>query len=513
MDASVWPAEEGLLSWAERWSPEEASAWATWRDALTGEQRSEVLLPLQAALTGLAAYRQLENHPLSSTICDFRPHLTSVCAGYDWALDLVARLRPDLSTGQARQPRADDKEGEGPATSLRALEVSLTDGVRIARRLLELTVVDAGAFQASCDLFLRDLDRNPFFRPPTPLEFANVRELVHAESLTPALQSWQSDAARITTTVAFLTLVRAHRFLGIADTALKSHDGPYRAQLVIAAVRRELRAFTRFLMVQGVETLAQEFEQRLVDLDSHHVTGTYRRIRETTSELDELRSSLEGLAVRIHGAARTALDVPIGSDDASAGSDAQEQALVAGISAVRDAVKTAARDLRRMARPAPPELGQSDTTEAVLRDVWAFRFILRAFVDKAAAEPTLRDASEVPEFAKDFARHYRAFARRLLRAVEYARRGPLSRAVGALSGSGPGGEAVADAVHEAEALLGHLDLVLERQAASAQSVPFDKRAAAAELRAYLGASTAHRKPETVLVGVFGSRASNEAEAG
>ncbi|MEM9729994.1 MAG: hypothetical protein AAF997_15545 [Myxococcota bacterium] len=515
MDPATRPADEGLLTWAERWAPEEAAAWAAWRDALTGDQRSFALLPLQAALTGLVAYRQLENHPLSSTISDFRPHLMSVSAGYDWALELVAELRPDLSRG-APAPRADRQTAaQTPSELLERLEVSLTDGVRVARRLLELTVIDAGAFQASCDLFLRDLDRNPFFRPPAPLEFANVRELVHAESLTPALASWHSDAAKITTTVAFLTLVRAHRFLGIADSALSTPDGPYRAQLVIAAVRRELRTFTRFLMVQGVETLAQEFERRLVGLEAHHVTGTYRKIRETTGELDDMRAALEGLAMRIHATARTELDHPIAVEGGPLEPLQTVDALHSGIAEVRRTVKAAARELRKLAQPGPAPLDDGELETALRRDVWAFRLILRAFLAKANAEPPRPTGAAVPQFAHEFARHYRAFARRLLGSTHYDRRGPLSRAVGALSRSDAAFEDLEEAAVEAQALLAHLDHVFDEQERVRSGSPLDKRVAAEELRAYLAGAGSRAEPETpntVAVSVFGGPRGRAADA-
>ena len=60
-------------------------------------------------------------------------------------------------------------------------------------------LVDAGAFQASCDLFLRDLARNEFFQPPGPLEFSNVAELVGPDRLTPELDAWKrvTEAKRI----------------------------------------------------------------------------------------------------------------------------------------------------------------------------------------------------------------------------------------------------------------------------------------------------------------------------
>lgn len=505
-------ADEGPLAWAERWAPEEASSWAEWRDALTSEQRAEALLPLQAALTGLVAFRQLENHPLSATVTDFRPHLYAVCAACDWALTLAADLRPDLSKSREAVSRAPTS---GPASALLDLERSLTDGVRVGRRLLELAVVDAGALQASCDLFLRDLDRNVFFRPPAPLEFANVGELVHAESLTPTLESWKSDAAKMTTTIAFLTLVRAHRFLGIADQQMTNNDGDYRAQVVIAAVRRELRTFTRFLMVQGVETLAGEFEQRLASLDAHHITGTHRKISETSHQLDETREALEALAIEIHATSRTALDLPMPELDAESDWTASGERLRNGIREVRVALKQAATRLRQITQPGPPDLDETRIEERLYRDVWAFRFVLMAFLAKAEAAPVgdaVGDDAEGCAFIREFVRHYRAFAPRVLQGTEYVRRGPLSRAVGALAR--PSGRGLDDAVAECRSFLAHLDMALqELDAARPETEPFDRHAAAEELRGYLASTHSSGGAARVVAGVFGAADPDRAKAG
>ncbi|MEM7138218.1 MAG: hypothetical protein AAF500_16680 [Myxococcota bacterium] len=499
-----------LLSWAERWAPDEAAAWARWRDTLSSAQRTEALLPLQAALTGLVAYRQLENHPLSATLTDFRPHLHTVCVTFDWALALVAELRPNLQPDHGTH---DDSTRSAPGEALDTLERTLTDGGRVGRRLLELAVVDAGAFQASCDLFLRDLDRNPFFRPPAPLEFANVRELVHAESLTPALENWKTGAAKMATTVAFLTLVRAHRFLGIAEHQLDHPEGLYRAQVVIAAVRRELRAFTRFLMVQGIETLANEFEHRLVSLDAHHVTGTYRKIRETSDELDRMRESAEALAIGVHAKARTVLDLPICDLDEAHDSAMAKARMRAGIVEVRAATKSAAKRLRQITKPAPDEPEGGQRVDRLFRDVWAFRFVVRAFVAKAYAALDAATLEGTEAFAREFAKHYRAFAGRLLPGTEYGRRGPLSSAIGRLSQ-----EAAFDAgdlrvaVRESEIFLAHLDAVFEELEDERDGDPFDKEAAAADLRAYLSASGGPRVSGKFVLGVFGAGRGRE-EAG
>ncbi|MDH3728697.1 MAG: hypothetical protein OER77_14295, partial [Myxococcales bacterium] len=135
MESGFQRAGEGLLASAERWAPDDAERWGRWRETLRSEQRGDVLLPLQATLSGLVAFRHLENHPLSVPVSDFRPHLHAVNVAFSWALDLAGRLRRDISGAQGRPTSADLPE---PEVSLLALERSLTDGVRVSQRLLEL---------------------------------------------------------------------------------------------------------------------------------------------------------------------------------------------------------------------------------------------------------------------------------------------------------------------------------------------------------------------------------------
>ncbi len=66
--------------------------WSRWRRSLSAKERADVLLPLQASLSGLVAFRQLENHPSARAASDFRPHLHAVRVTYDWALALCGGL-------------------------------------------------------------------------------------------------------------------------------------------------------------------------------------------------------------------------------------------------------------------------------------------------------------------------------------------------------------------------------------------------------------------------------------
>jgi len=463
MNSKQNAASEGLLSSAERWSPVDAELWGRWRESLTADQRSDALLPLQALLSGLVAFRDWENQARPGLGIDFHPHVRAVRTGYDWGLRLAARLR---SNGAPQSALVGVPLGE-PESSLRALERSLRDARRVAERLLELPRVDGGTFQEACDLFFRELGRNPFFQPPEPLEFSNAAELLHPEGLTPQLESWESEAARTATMIAFLALLRDHRFLGIADGQLREPDGVFHAHLVAAAVRRELRLLSRFLLVQGVETFADELETRLL--------------------------TVEAIATSIHAKSRSLLNDPLPEPGLTGSDGAATERMHQDIVELRDTVKDAAKKLHALGRPARAERAerQSERVQRNLhQEIWAFRLILQAFLAKASAASVggarSGDGGDL-EFAGEFLRHFRLFGLRLSRGTMYPRRGQLARAVSALNERRAIDEVkLALATGECTLFLEHLDNALAELPESPLA-PFDKTKAATELRAYLSA--------------------------
>ncbi|MBW2546289.1 MAG: hypothetical protein JRE82_03465 [Deltaproteobacteria bacterium] len=348
----------------------------------------------------------------------------------------------------------------------------------MSERFLEHSVVDAGAFQASCDLFVRDLERNPFFEPPEPLEFSNIAELVRPDELAEELASWKGDAAEMRTLIAFLTLLRVHRFLGIADRQIAHDHDLYRAHVVIAAVRRELRTVTRFLLLQRRQTVAAELERALLSLDwavpELHPEGDY--------------------------------GLPSGR-------------MRHGIREVRMTIKHAAKQLRSRRHPGREprtERKSERVPKSNHQDIWAFRFILRAFVAKASvASVGANDRSDAGslEFVAEFVRHFRAFGPRLSRATDYPRRGPLTRAVSPLGRQKAVGAHSLDlAAHECVLFLDHLDGALAEVPQSTVA-PFDKSKAAAELRGYLATARDHTAADRAAAGAFGLTDAGRVQAG
>ena len=469
-------AEEGLLSWIERWAPAEAEIWTRWRRSIPSPERRDTLLPLQAALAGLMAFRHPENHPAGKPATDFRPHLHAMQVGCAWALDLAREL--GAQTAPAPHVRAVGAIPTEPQASLEALASSLNDALRVSERLLELPGVDQGAFAASCDLFLRDLSRNTYFRPSDPLEFSNVSELIGPARLAAQLAAWRSDAVRATTVVAFLSLLRSHRYLGIADRQMRERDGIYRAHIVLAGTRRELRTLTRFSLLQGGE-------------------------------------QLEPLARELHGVLREGLEDPLPPLDGMQGLAAPSERLRNRIREIRGAVKHAARGLSTPAF-GPHERAGMRVQSHLEQDIWAFRFILRGFLAKASAAcQRIPDANSSEDFgfACEFVRHFRVFGPRLARGTGYVRQGPLTRAVSALRRRDEiDGDRIRIAARECELFVEHLDHTLEGSPGSSRAA-FDKQRAAAELRGYLSNARAHFSSGPPPTGTFGVQDPDQAEAG
>jgi len=513
MDSHLHRTELGLLRSAERWTPAEAELWERWRLSLRSEQRTHVLLPLQAALSGLVAFRHLENHPLSVPITEFRPHLHALRVTYQWSLDLVAQLCDGDEPGQRVQVTG--RARSEPEPSLRSLQRSLTDALRVSERLLQLPVIDAGAFQASADLFLRDLSRNAFFRPPEPLELTHVTELIGSDALTPDLDSWRSEAAKMAMIMAFMTLLRDHRFLGIADRQLGADDGLYRAHVIIAGVRRELRTLTRFLLVQGVETFVGELEARLLSLDARDISGVRTEVTRASNELKALRDSVETLAMQIHAKVRSALDGALPDPHPERKHVLPAERMRSGIREVRMTLKEAAKQLRSLGKSVRAERLSTVRAKRVQQDIWAFRFILQAFIAKASAASLVAadwsDAGSL-DFVDEFIRHFRVFGPRLARATQYPRDRALTEAVSALRRGETIDRVGLDlATQECTLFLEQLEEALA-DFPSSLSAPFDKDRAASELRAYLSAARDCAPADRVAAGAFGSIDSGRAKA-
>jgi hypothetical protein len=263
---------------------------------------------------------------------------------------------------------------------------------------------------------------------------------------------------------------------------------------------------TRFLLVQGVETFADELEARLLSLDADYISGARTEITRASNELKELRESVVELAIGVHAKVRSALDDALPELRPERGYSLHAERMRNGIREVRAIARDAAKQLRSLGRPSRSERKSERVRKTFHRDIWAFRFILRAFVAKASvASVNADDWSDGGslEFIREFVLHYRAFGPSLTRASDYPRRGPLTQAVSALTHHEAIDAAKLDtAARECVLFAEHLDEALADVPQSLLA-PFDKAKAAAELRGYLAAAKDWDAADRAAAGAFG----------
>ncbi len=506
--------DENLLRQVERWGPLDAEVWAAWRDSLSPAQRADSMT-LQAVLSGVVALGRIDDAG-ESPGKDFRPRIRVIRSACLWALELAAAL-PVGEQASPEPPRSEDRPADEPAESLRTLERVLTEGVVRSERLLDKPSADSASARTSLASFLEGLSQNRFFRPPEPLEFCDVAQLVSPALVSSELAPWRNEATKTMLLISFLSLLRSHRFLGIADRQIREHGDLDRAHAVIAGVRRELRSWTRFVLIQGVETFADELEARLLELDADHMGRSRSELASSSRQLQRLRASLELTAADVHAKACAALAQPL--PRLGRGGALEAERLRSGIVTVRRALKDAAKSLHGLRSPerATRSHRRSDAVTSRLQpEMWAFRLILRAFIAKASAAPVAADdwrSSEDFSFVDEFVRHFRVFAPRLIEATGYARRTPLVAAVSALRGADASDLVALElARSECERFAEHLDARLGEMPESPLA-PFDKRKAATELRGYLVAAKERRAAERASAGAFGSLDARPARAG
>jgi hypothetical protein len=457
-------AEEGPFSWLERWAPEEAHAWAAWRGGLSASARADALVPMQAALAGLAALSRSVASEQGDHSNDCRAHAYALEVTLDWVLALADACR------------AHNRSLEEPDAALMALKRSVRHALDGARGTSPLYPIDRETLARIATQLATDLERNRFFRPPAPLEFCNVEDLFGRDHPDSDLQP-QRDPQSTAAIVIFLSLLRSHRYLGVADREIAEEDGLYRAHVVLAGTLCELLALSRFVRAHGADSFPRDPE------------------------------AAEALSLLLAQSVRAARRERIPAPTATGGLALPAERLRNTMREMRALVKRSARRVRDLAAPRRVPRASERVPKDLSPEIWSFRLIARAFLDKAEAAASRPDAWADPEslvFACEFARHFRKFGPRLAKGTNYDRRGPLVAAVRALSNrEGIDPRKLGLAAHECSMFVRHLDGALD-EARRLGHAAFDKREAAQALLGYLAESS--RRSARAAAGVFGQRA-------
>lgn len=497
---------------------DQSSAREGWYESLPWEGKERSLFELEMLLKGIACFGNARNHPGDRTVTaavahDFAEELRILRDGiaqvnnlvrgllgdreraYTFGQYLSSVLPEDSSRGRLLK---DQLAQESPNEALFALRSAFASFQDLTDGVLRLDHVSNRVYGALHETFAREIGRNAFFNPLLALEFRPEFDRIRTAEVLEALESLESEAAHRVAALTMLSLYRILRYLDLIDE-YSSEGSARRAYLLLAVIRSDLRALTRYLGRHGADAIADGLERELMMVPAREIVARRAEFEAASERLATIRNGLESTANALRVDVRKIFLHDLPGPSASAAETEFVPSLVGACASLRASVQYAIASLCQILSPTQsgPTLARGREArraeaERLRRELWMFMQILRAFIAKAQAsrgDTNRWEETASFQFVRDFLSHFRAVGYRLVCLHDYARVEPFLavladlRDVDLLAPS-----RLETAVAEAHALyefLGQLfQGVSERE--EIEAAQFDRKDAIETLRIYLG---------------------------
>jgi hypothetical protein len=516
LDRTGAPTRDGyadLLQESRRLSPERRAAREQWLATLPEDHVEEALFELEMLLKGLVCFGNLRNQPgpPARSLPPDHDHHEELRVLRDALERCVALCRvlqgerggagvrgaPAEETAQSRlvkEPLAQDT----PHDALRVLRSALAAFVELADALLRAGRVPERAFLALHATITREIGRNAYFDPLVTLEFRPEFDALRSLEARDALAAAKGEATQRVAALCLLSLGRAQRYLALVEACTADDASARRAYVLLAVLRSDLRALTRFLSRRAAEQLADGAEQTLLTLDTAELVASAGALATALRRLALLRGVLDTVASTLRVEMRKAFerDIPV---VAPALTDAVLAAQLRVVAVqVRAALHHATHALcaalrQETAEPVLDAGTRRAASERLRREVWMFLQVLRAFDAKASAPLDAVARWSAPgsfSFVRDFLQHFRILGRPLAQRWAYPRMDACVAALASLRDADLlDAQRMADAAAECRALHAYLEQRFAELSERPElaGAPFDRRDAAETLRIYLAA--------------------------
>ena len=302
----------------------------------------------------------------------------------------------------------------------------------------------------------------------------------------------------------FLALFRALRYVSLVDAYASDPASTRRAYVILAVLRSDLRALTRYLGRRAGDAMADGLERELLATPADEIGIRFAHLAEVARALTRARGTLEHLANGLRVEVKKIFEHDLPSPQAEISAQELAPQIVVAAAELRASLQNAIRALCAEIRPGTPLpdlaadlASRRAASDRLRREIWMFQQVLRAFLakaDAAASAGTSRghDLWASPsgfQFVRDFLGHFRAIGYQLVRSHDYGRLDPFLASLERLRDVDlleP--ERMTEAVEECRAFSVFLGELFEKVSGRAElaEVPFDRGAAAETLKIHLG---------------------------
>ena len=514
-----------LLSRTRHLKGEQRAIRDRWFAELELDNKEDLLFELEVLLKATACFSNPRNHPgpakrVPVVAQDFREATSLFRDGMRRGVQLCRQLlgprdRAFVFHRYLETVLPEDslrtrlvREGTHQATpedSLIALRHTLASAVEVADGLLRAQRVPFRLFYAVPALVQREVAHNAYFNPLTALEFRPEFDRIKSPEVLDLIRADPRGQAHHFVALTFLSLFRMLRYLRLLGKIVvetsKRDSAAGRAYMVLSVLRSDARALSDYLRRRAGILLAESFEREIFEVAAGNIADHAPALRAEAHRLIAIKSALEGISGNLRLEMRRAFLHDLPAPDQSGGERQLREALQTSINGLRPALRNAILFLGKALGATLEEGGVFDdlaarreTSERLRRDVWMFGQIVRAFYTKAQySEPDDGWSTQQNfQYVREFLAYFKAMGYPLLRAADYPRFDAFIHAMHRLGDTDLVDAArLETAIDECMAFHGYLQQLFHdiSRRDVLDGTAFDRRAAAAALRLYLGDPT------------------------
>lgn len=518
------PAEDpyfALLSRTRDLQTEQRGAREAWLRELELEGKEELLFELEVLLKSAACFANPRNHPgLPSrtplVAQDFRDAAMAFRDGMSSAIGLARSLlgardrafvfhryletvlpQDNVRTRLARE----GFDQSTPDQSLVALRYGIATGIEVLEGALRGQRVPFRLFYALLTVVQREVGRNAFFNPLNALEFRPEFDRIRSGRVLDLIRGTPNREAHRLVALTFLSLFRILRYVRLLEKVAAEGSRRRlvgRAYLTLSVMQSDARALGDYLRQHGAALLAAGFDRDLFAVSAPEIHDRAPRLLATGHHLLRIRGALEAIAGILQLETRRTFQHEVPSLDLGPSEGEVRAALLRAVANLRPALQNAVLFLGRTlgatlrAENVFDDLAAlRDTSDRLRRDVWMFAQIVRAFTTKAQHSPPQDRWAPLYgfQYVREFLGYFRAMGYPVLRATDYPRVDSFVAAVERLTDQDLVDTArLGAAVAECQSFHGFLLKLFEdiSQRECLRETPFDRKAAVASLKLYLG---------------------------
>src|SRR5690606_10995597 len=212
---------------------------------------------------------------------------------YTFSRYLESVLPEDSARGRLLQEQLTQDTPEEALLVLRNAFAAFQD---LADGLLKLGRVSHRQYAALHGTLAREVGRNVYFNPLMALEFRPEFDRIQSGEVLEALHAVRSESVHRVVALTVLALFRALRYLDLADRYAADATSARRAYVLLAVLRSDLRALTRYVGRNAGDVIADGLERDLLAVHALEIAERRESLAAEARALSTLRNALETVA-------------------------------------------------------------------------------------------------------------------------------------------------------------------------------------------------------------------------